>query len=80
MLWTVKFKFTLQFKTIIDFFKLYQEKHETCTRQVLDCQNQYPGLTVYTENIIAGKTTLKMGVDNPKCDDIFETTELSYIN
>jgi hypothetical protein len=37
-----------------DHFKLYQEKHETCTRQVLDCQNQYPGLTVYTENIIAG--------------------------
>ena len=45
---------TIELNVSSDHFKLYQERHETCTRQVLDCQNQYPGLTVYTENIIAG--------------------------
>ena len=46
---------TVEINVTSDHIKLYHEKHERYTQQLLDCQVQYPGLTVYTENIIAGK-------------------------
>lgn len=36
------------------------------------------GHWVQAENIIPGETALKMGVDNPNCDDMFENSDFSF--
>jgi phage/plasmid-associated DNA primase len=36
------------------------------------------GKWIQAENVIPGETTLKMTVDNPKCDDIFEESDFKF--
>lgn len=67
---------------------LKQGKHKCVTLTLQDgrkitCTPNHKFLTtsgewIQAKNIIPGKTSLKMGVDNPKCDDMFEKSDINF--